>query len=72
MCLDGPRGRCRGGGGGGVWSPAVRGGRGVLGAFRSQPHSLSEDDAFSGEDAFAFLLPAAGIAPLRGQQCFIV
>ena len=73
LCLDGPCGRCRGGGGGGaVWSPAVRGGRRVLGAFRSQPHSLSEDDAFSGEDRFAFLLPAAGIAPLGGQQCFLV
>ena len=59
-------------GGGAVWSPAVRGGRRVLGAFRSQPHSLSEDDAFSGEDRFAFLLPAAGIAPLGGQQCFLV
>ena len=44
----------------------------VLGAFRSQPHSLSEEDAFSGEDRFAFLLPAAGIAPLGGQQCFLV
>ena len=60
------------GGRGAVWSPAVRGGRGVLGAFRSQPHSLSEEDAFSGEDRFAFLLPAAGIAPLGGQQCFLV
>ena len=32
-------------------------------AFRSQPHSLSEEDVFR-EDAFAFLLPAAGRAPL--------
>lgn len=69
VCLEGPGGVAKGGG---CLVSCCQGQEGSPRCPPCQPLSLSEHDAFSGEVAFASLLPAARRAPLGAQQCFVV